>query len=73
VEKVAGGVTTSYAYDGPNILREARGATLSMYDGSRIDELSVRTPSFSQDVRAVVRVAGCHAPATFSTLLPFGS
>jgi RHS repeat-associated protein len=31
VEKVAGGVTTSYAYDGPNVLREVRGGTSAKY------------------------------------------
>jgi RHS repeat-associated protein len=40
VEKVAGGVTTSYTYDGVNILREITGATTPKYvQGPGIDEL----------------------------------
>jgi RHS repeat-associated protein len=39
VEKVAGGVATSYTYDGTNILREGRGATQLKYvHGFRVDE-----------------------------------
>ena len=39
VEKVAGGVTTSYSYDGVAILREARGATVVKYiHGRGIDD-----------------------------------
>jgi RHS repeat-associated protein len=39
VEKVAGGVTTSYTYDGEDILREIRGATTLKYvHGPGIDE-----------------------------------
>ena len=39
VEKVAGGVTTSYTYDGEDILREVRGAsTLKYVHGPGIDE-----------------------------------
>lgn len=39
VEKVAGGVTTSYAYDGHNILREVRGSnTLKYVHGPTADE-----------------------------------
>jgi RHS repeat-associated protein len=39
VEKVAGGVTTSYAYDGEDILREVRGgATFKYLHGPGIDE-----------------------------------
>ena len=39
VEKIAGGVTTRYTYDGDDILREARGsATLQYVHGPGIDE-----------------------------------
>ena len=39
MEKVGGGVTTSYVYDGMDILRESRGGTISMYiHGPAIDE-----------------------------------
>jgi RHS repeat-associated protein len=39
VEKVAGGVTTSYTYDGTSILREARGSAILKYvHGPGIDE-----------------------------------
>ena len=39
VEKVAGGVTTTFAYDGEDILRESRGATTLKYvHGPGIDE-----------------------------------
>jgi RHS repeat-associated protein len=39
VEKIAGGVTTSYLYDGEDILREIRGAATFKYvHGSGIDE-----------------------------------
>jgi YD repeat-containing protein len=39
VQKVAGGVTTSYTYDGADILREVRGATtLKHIHGLNLDE-----------------------------------
>jgi RHS repeat-associated protein len=39
VEKVAGGVTTTYTYDGDNILREVRGSTTLKYvHGPAVDE-----------------------------------
>lgn len=39
VEKVAGGVTTSYTYDGDDIVREVRGAAVLKYvHGNRADE-----------------------------------
>ena len=39
VEKVAGGVTTSYTYDGEDIVREVRGATTLKYiHGPNLDE-----------------------------------
>jgi RHS repeat-associated protein len=38
VEKIAQGVTTSYTYDGSNILREIRGAISMRYVGQGIDQ-----------------------------------
>ena len=39
VEKIAGGITTTYAYDGEDVLREVRGSTTLKYvHGSGIDE-----------------------------------
>jgi RHS repeat-associated protein len=39
VEKVAGGVTTSYVYDDADILRESRGGVTQKYVSGGIDEL----------------------------------